>query len=38
LGVAGVNETGKAKVPVGAVEEVEARRAGKVVRGGAAGA
>jgi len=53
LGVAGVEETGKAKVLVGAVEEVEAvgargageaievgdvARAGKVVRGGAAGA
>jgi hypothetical protein len=38
FGVAGVEETGKAEVLVGAVEEVEARRAGKVVRGGAAGA
>jgi len=38
LGIAGVEESGKAEVLVGAVEEVEARRAGKVVRGGEAGA
>jgi len=38
LGVAGVEETGKAEVLVGAVEEVEARRAGNVVMGGVAGA
>jgi hypothetical protein len=38
MGVSGVEEIGKATVLVGAVEEVEARRAGKVITGGAAAA